>query len=65
MECVNFQGDRIPHHTVFILKHRVTGEYLAVFSTREIAMANRYKVIVFDKDETFIQETIIDYYAVK
>jgi hypothetical protein len=59
----NYQGEHIQANTVFILKHIVTGEVLAIFSSKEVAMANRHNVTAFPLEETFIQETIIDYYV--
>lgn len=65
MNVYNFQGDKIPSNTVFIIKHLETGEHLAVFSTMKKAQDNRHNITAFSKDETFIQETIVDYYVSK
>lgn len=56
-------GNRFIAMIVYVIKHKVTGEYLAVFSSHNTAENHIHNVLAFQRDELFIQRTIVDYYA--
>lgn len=58
-----FSGERFNAQIVYVVKHKFTREYVAVFSSAEVAHNFLHNIIHFQKDELFIQAAIVDYYA--